>query len=222
MSGVLINCGGVVLGTIVGLLFKKLLLGHRKVVVMQALGICVLMIGISDTLKVENMLFLILSVVVGSFFGSLFRIEHNLEKFSDFLAYKITKSDDNTVGQSFITGTLIFCVGAMAIYGSIQAGLGDDSTLITKTVLDTVTAACVASTLGWGVVLSIFPLFILQGSIALLASFIQPFVTEVLLNQLSAIGGILVACIGINMLEIKKIHTADMLPAIFGALLMLV
>ncbi|MBR1971212.1 MAG: DUF554 family protein, partial [Clostridia bacterium] len=117
----------------------------------------------------------------------------------------------------FVSATMIFCVGAMTVYGSISAGLGDNSTLLIKSVLDGTVAIVLASSLGIGVAFSAIPIIVLQGGVALLAEFIAPYATPEFLAELSGIGGVLVFCIGLNLLDIKKIKTADLLPAILGA-----
>lgn len=217
MVGVLINVAAIIVGTIAGLLFKKLFNEKTKTVVMQALGIAVLAIGVMDALKTENVVILILSLTIGGFLGSLCHIQDGIERFGNFLQAKLAKSEEDKVGAAFVNATLIFCVGAMIIYGSIQAGLGNNTTLYIKSILDGAMSIMLAATLGWGVILSAIPVLIIQGVIALCASFISPIATTAFLNQLSGIGGVLVMCIGINILEIKKIRTADMLPAVLGA-----
>lgn len=218
MFGVLVNVGAIVLGTAFGLLFKKLLTEHSRVVIMQGLGIAVLIVGICDVVQTPNMLILILSLAIGGFVGGLLRIEKGIDKIGAFFEKKFARNENDKVGTAFVSATLIFCIGAMAVYGSIEAGLGDYDTLYTKSILDGVMAILFTATYGWGVVLSIIPLFIFQGGIALLANFISPIATPLFMSQLSAIGGALVMCIGINILGIKKMNTADLLPAIFGAL----
>ena len=217
MLGVLVNAGAIALGVLVGLLFKKLLNPHTSVVVMQAIGISVVAIGIADALKTYNFLLLIISLAAGGFIGSVIGIERGIDKLGGFLERKLAKNEEDKIGVAFVTSTLIFCVGAMLVYGSIEAGLGDNSTLYTKSILDGITSILLTASLGWGVVLSIIPLVLIQGTIVLFAGFIQPLTTPEFMAQLSGIGGVLVMCIGLNLLEIKKMHTADMLPAVLGA-----
>lgn len=217
MIGVLVNGGAIVVGTTIGLLFKKLLNEKSKNVVMQALGVSVIVIGIMDALKTENTLTLILSLTIGGFIGSVCHIQDGIERFGSFLQQKLAKSEEDRVGTAFVSATLIYCVGAMLVYGSIQAGLGDNKTLYIKSILDGTTSIMLGATLGWGVYLSAIPVLVVQGIIAICANLISPIATPEFLNQLSGIGGVLVVCIGINILEIKKIRTADMLPAILGA-----
>ncbi|MEG1520766.1 MAG: DUF554 domain-containing protein [Clostridia bacterium] len=217
MIGVLVNVGAIALGTGLGLCFKKILTEHTRVVVMQGMGVAVLFVGIADVVKTPNFLILILALAFGGFIGAACKIEERIDKVGAFLERKFARDENDKVGTAFVSATLIFCIGAMAIYGSIEAGLGNNSTLFTKSILDGVMAILLAATYGWGVVLSAIPLLILQGGVALMAGFIEPIATPLFMSQLSGIGGALVFCIGINILGIKKIHTADLLPAILGA-----
>ena len=217
MLGVLVNSSAIVFGTLIGLVFKKILNSHTREVVMQAIGVAVIIIGIADALKTYNYLLLIISLAAGGFLGSIIGIGRGIEKFGGLLERKLAKSPEDKIGNAFVSATLIFCVGAMLVYGSIEAGLGDNSTLFTKSILDGITSILLTASLGWGVVLSIIPLTIIQGVIVLFAGVIQPITTPEFMAQLSGIGGVLVLCVGLSILEIKKFHTADMLPAIFGA-----
>lgn len=220
MLGVTVNTAAIIAGAGLGLALKKFLTPKVSKVIMQALGLSVLAIGILDAIKTENILVLALSLVLGGVIGSLLRIQDRVEKFGKFLERKLNKSEEGTIGKAFVTATLIFCVGAMMIYGSIQSGLGQHNTLYVKSILDGVLAMLLASTLGWGVMLSAVPVFILQGTIALCANLIEPYAIPAFMNQLSGIGGVLVMCIGINLLEIKEIRTADLTPAILGSIAM--
>lgn len=217
MLGVAINVLAVVVGTLLGLTIGRFLKEDVRKTIMQALGVCVVVIGISDALKTNNSLLVILSVVIGGLIGSLLHISDGLDKFGETLQKKVSKNGDSKIGEGFVSATMIFCVGAMTVYGSISAGLGDNSTLLIKSVLDGTVAIVLASSLGIGVMFSAVPILVLQGGVALLAETIAPYATPEFLTELSGIGGVLVFCIGINLLEIKKIKTADLLPAILGA-----
>lgn len=217
MLGVAINVLAVLLGTFLGMTIGRFLKEDVRKTIMQALGVCVVVIGVSDALKTNNSLLVILSVVIGGFLGSVLHISDGLDKLGDCLQKKISKNGESKIGEGFVSATMIFCVGAMTVYGSISAGLGDNSTLLIKSVLDGTVAIVLASSLGIGVAFSAIPILVLQGGVALLAEFIAPYATPEFLAELSGIGGVLVFCIGLNLLEIKKIKTADLLPAILGA-----
>lgn len=220
MLGVSVNTAAIIAGSIIGLFLKKLLKPDISKVVMQALGIGVLAIGILDTIKTENALLLILSLIVGGLIGAILHIHDKINAFGAFLERKLIKNSNGKVGKAFASSTLLFCVGAMVIYGSIESGLGFPQTLYIKSVLDGVVSLILATTLGWGVILSAIPVFVIQGAIALCAHFIEPYASLAFMNQLSGTGGVLVMCIGINLLEIKEIKTADLLPAILGSTVM--
>ena len=183
---------------------------------MQAIGVCVIVVGIMDALKTTNILLLIGSLVIGGLIGSLLKIQKNIEKFGSFLEKKLVKDESNTLGKAFVDSSLIFCIGAMVVYGSIQSGLGNPKTLYVKAILDGIIALTLAASLGYGVLLSAIPVFIIETIIALLASVIKPYATNEFLAMLSGIGGCLVFTIGLNLLDIKKIRTADLSPAILG------
>lgn len=221
MTGVLINTIAVILGPIIGTLIKKLLNEDVKKVVMDAMGLAVLCVGITDALKTESVLGLVLSLAIGGAVGALLKIQHGLDKMGEYLQNK-AGSGDNKIAEGFVNATLITCVGAMAIYGSIQSGLGNHTTLLVKSAMDFVVTMTLSASLGWGAALCSIPLFILQGVFALFASFLEPVATPEFLNQLSGIGGAIVMGIGINLLGLKKIPVANLIPAILGAVFMLI
>ncbi|MEG1806399.1 MAG: DUF554 family protein, partial [Clostridia bacterium] len=132
MIGVLVNVGAIALGTGLGLCFKKILTEHTRVVVMQGMGVAVLFVGIADVVKTPNFLILILALAFGGFVGAACKIEQRIDNFGAFLERKFARDENDKVGTAFVSATLIFCIGAMAIYGSIEAGLGNNSTLFTK------------------------------------------------------------------------------------------
>lgn len=216
MLGVVVNTAAIIVGGLLGLLLKKVLKENIKVILMQAIGVCVVIIGIADALKTTNYLILIGSLVVGGTIGSLLHLNDRIEQLGNFLEKKLGKSDTNTFGRAFTKASLIFCIGAMVIYGSIQSGLGQPKTLYIKGVLDGIIALTLSATLGYGVIFSAVPVFIIETAIALAANLILPYATPDFLAQLSGIGGCLVFTIGINLLEIKEIKTADLAPAILG------
>lgn len=228
MFGVTVNAVSILVGTLLGLALKKVLNESVKTVIMQAMGIAVISIGIMDMLSVSGnikmILVLILSLAIGGAVGALCKIEYGLEKFGSLLQSKMSKSENSTIGTAFTTAVVIFCIGAMVVYGSINAGLGDNSTLYIKSILDGVIAMTLASTLGFGVALATVPVFIIQGLFALSAGFLNPVLISYpnVKTMLSGIGGVLVMCIGINLLGIKKIRTGDLLPAILGCLVFII
>ena len=219
MIAVVINVLAIIAGSVIGLIIKKLLNDSVRLTVMQGLGISVIVIGLIDAVKTEDILLLAVSLVLGGFLGALLKIENGVNKFGDFLEKKLSRDENDKVGKAFVTASLIVCIGGMAVYGSLQAGVGNYQTLYIKSLLDAVISLMLSATFGWGVLLSAFPLIIVEGIICLCSNLLIPVVNEEFLNLLSGIGGTLVACVGINILDIKQIHTANLIPAVFGAFL---
>ena len=225
--GTIINTVAIILGGIIGLLLNRGL--NQKLVdsVMKAVGIAVMFVGISGAmtglLKAEpsgNLLtsgtmLMIVSLVLGTILGELLKIEDRLESVGEKLKSAVKARDGGSFVEAFVTTTLIFCVGAMAIVGSLEDGLrGDFSMLAAKSLLDAIIAIIVASTMGVGVLFSAIPVFLYQGAITLLAEFISPILSNQLVLNLSYIGSTLIFCIGINQVFGKKIKTGNMLPAL--------
>lgn len=219
MIGVLINVGTVILGSLIGLLLKKGIPEKVSKAVMIGLGLCVLYIGISGSLCGENILIVIAAMVLGTIVGTLLDIDGGINRLAEAVESKFKKADKKTsLAEGFVSATLLFCVGSMAVTGSIQAGLtGDNSILITKAALDMVSAMMLTSTLGIGVMLSAGPILLLQGSIALLAGVVAPFLDAGATNEMTCAGSLLIVMIGTNLMGITKFKVADYLPAILFA-----
>jgi uncharacterized membrane protein YqgA involved in biofilm formation len=218
MFGVIVNVIAIIIGSSIGLLLKKGLPEKIKTIVIQAIGLATVAIGIADAIKTENPLLLILSLVIGGIIGTLLMIDHRLEKVGEYAESKFSgqESEGNGFAKGFVLATLVYCIGAMAIVGSIEAGVqGDYSTLYIKSLLDGVTAIIFTSTLGIGVMFSIIPVFIYQGTMVLLGIQLEPLLTDQMITEMSAVGGILIFAIGLNLLNIKKLNLGDLLPAIF-------
>jgi len=183
---------------------------------MQALGLCVLVIGITSAIKTENTLLFIISVALGGAIGKIVGIEDGLDKLGQIVQERFTTDGDSKIAEGFVTATLIFCVGAMTILGSIESGVNNNHEILyIKSMLDGIAAMIFASTLGFGVGLSAIAVLVYQGILTLCASFIAPILTDQMLLEISAVGGVLVMGIGFNLLNIRKMHVGDMLPAIF-------
>jgi len=215
MLGVMVNVIAIVVGGIIGLILKHGINAKVKKVVMQGIGLSVIVIGLSSALLTENVLLMVLSLVIGGTIGALIRIEDRLDQLGQHIEDKFSSAEGG-FAKGFVLATLIYCVGAMAIVGSIDAGVhGDNTTLYIKAILDGVSAIIFTATLGYGVIFSSIPVLIYQGAIVLLGIQIEPFLTDELIYEMSAVGGVIIMGIGINILEIKKIHIGDLLPAIF-------
>lgn len=228
--GTIINAAAVVAGGLIGLLIRSGLKQRFQDTLMHACGIATLFIGISGTLAgmlkvsdtgvidTQNTMLLVASLVIGGLLGELINIELRLDHLGERLQ-KLVKSSKGSEGHSFVDGfvtsSLVICVGAMAIVGSIQDGLtGDFSMLVAKATLDFVIVMIFASTMGVGVVFSALPLAIYQGLITLCAVLISPLLTEQLISDMSFIGSALIFCVGINLIWPKKVKVGNLLPAI--------
>ena len=225
--GTLINVIAILAGGFMGLFVKKGL--NEKILdsVMKAIGVAVMFVGISGALtgllkitesgaiETSGTMLMIVSLILGTFIGELLRIEDRLESIGEKLKGAVKAKDGGNFVEGFVTTTLIFCVGAMAIVGSLEDGLtGDFSMLAAKSVLDGIMAIIVASTMGIGVLFSAIPVLLYQGAITLLAEFISPILSNELVLNLSYIGSALIFGIGVNQVFGKKIKTGNMLPAL--------
>ena len=219
MLGVFVNVITVLVGSSIGLLFKKGIPEKVCNAVMVGLGACTLYIGISGSLCGENVLILIGSVVLGVICGTLLNIDGAINRLAEKVENQFKKDGKKaTVAEGLVTSTLLFCVGSMTVTGSIQAGLtGDNSVLITKATLDLVSSMMLASSLGIGVLLSAGTVFIIQGGLVLLAGVLAPFMNTGAINEMTCAGSLLIVMIGTNLMGITKIKVADYLPAILFA-----
>ena len=226
--GTLVNIGTIIIGGALGLVLKKVISKRIMDTVMQGISLAVVIIGISGTLSAaftirdesivsEHVLIMIISLAIGALVGELLRIEDRLESFGIFCQKKLTKPDeDSTFAQGFVTATLVFCVGSMAIVGSLEDGINQNSDiLVAKSIIDGIAAMIFASTMGVGVLFSALTVGLYQGTITLLAVFLAPFFSDIVIMQMSLVGSILIMSIGLNMLKISKIKTGNLLPAIF-------
>ncbi|HHY03812.1 MAG TPA: DUF554 domain-containing protein [Thermoanaerobacterales bacterium] len=219
MLGTIINAVAIILGTIFGCFLKGSFPDRIKTTIMQGISATVIVIGLSMAIKTQNMLVVTLSMVVGGIIGELLNIEKRLNDLGEGIKRHFSQDDDNFT-RAFVSASLIYCVGAMAIMGSIQSGLtGDHSTLLVKSVLDGISSIVFSSSMGIGVAFSSLPVLVYQGSITLAASYVKEFATEAIITEMSAVGGVLIFCIGINMLDIKaNIRVGNLLPAIFASI----
>ncbi len=216
MLGVLVNSVAVLIGGLIGLIFKSKISDKVSKPVMVGLGVCVLYIGISGSLQGENILIAISAIVLGIITGTVLNIDDNINKLANKVEQKFKKEDSGeSLSEGFVTATLLFCIGAMTITGSIQAGLANDnSILITKAILDFVSAIMLAASLGRGVLLSSISLLITQGLLVILSSIIAPYINDTVINEITCVGSLIIILIGTNLMGITKVKVADFLPAI--------
>lgn len=215
MLGTLVNVGTILLGSALGLLLRKGLPQRLRDTVMQGLGLCVILIGLSGAIETADTMCVILSVVIGGLVGAAVNIERRLENLGNLAQRKLARGGDG-FARGFVTASLVYCVGAMAIMGALDSGLkGDYDTLIAKSALDGISAVIFASTLGPGVAFSAVAVLVYQGAITLMAGWLKPLLTDAIITEMSAVGGLLIVGIGLNMLFDKHIAVGNLLPAIF-------
>lgn len=216
MLGTVVNSIAIIVGGAIGTFLKVGIPERFKNIVMQGVALSVMIIGISSGLQFNNLMVVIVSLVIGGIIGEALNIEEYLNKFGDTLQKKLSKDKSSTISKGFVTASLVYCIGAMAIVGALKDGLsGDHSILFAKSVLDGISSIIFASTFGIGVVFSAISVFLYQGSISLGASFLQGLLTKPVVEDMTAVGGILIFAISLNMLEIKNIKVGNLLPAIF-------
>ncbi|AEA47911.1 DUF554 domain-containing protein [Archaeoglobus veneficus] len=215
MLGTLINAATVLAASAAGILIGSRMPERMRESLMNALGLPVMLIGLSLALKMENFLVITASMLLGTAAGEAMGIEARLEAFGRRVEEKFKGSK---FAEGFVASTLLYCVGPMAIIGPIQEGLtGDMSVLLAKSMLDGIASIALASTLGVGVAFSSLSVLAYQGFFSVIASFISPYMTEHVVNEISATGGLLIVAIGMNLLEIRKLRVGNMLPALLFA-----
>jgi len=221
LTGTAINVGTVIAGTVAGLALRRKMPDRISHTVVQGIGIFTLFIGISMALETKNVLIALFSIAIGSVIGTAMDIEGWLERTASRLDARFARCESGGLARGFIAASLLFCVGPMAVLGSIQDGLtGDYRILVTKAIMDGFCSIAFAATLGAGVALSAGAILIYQGGLTLAATAIKGFLTDAAVREMTATGGLLIVGIGIDMLGIKKIHVANMLPAIAAALVL--
>ena len=244
MLAVFVNCGAVILGSIIGLLFSKKFTEELSGMIQTACGIISLVIGLQMTFKYDSIVFLALSLIIGAIIGYALDIDGAILRLGDWLEKKPvgrTKKNEpeqelqatelaenngaskHNFAYAFLNSSVLFCVGAMSIVGSFKAGIEHDYTIIfTKSILDGFMAISFTAAMGIGTIFSIIMILVYQGGLTLLSGVLQPYVTDLIMTEVSACGGALIIMIGINLLGLKKIKTANYLPALVVELLFVI
>ncbi len=218
MLGTLVNTGTVITGSLLGLAAGKHMPERIKEILMQGLGLSVLLIGMQMSLSGKRIIFTIACVLLGGITGEILGIELQLERMGDWLKGAF-RSNSTSFVEGFVSASLLYLVGAMMIVGSIQDGIsGDPSTLYVKSLLDGVASIALASSLGVGVAFSALSVLIVQGGVTLAASQLAFLQRPEVLEAVTSTGGLLIIGIGINLLDLKKIRTGNLLPAIVYAI----
>ena len=216
MLAVLVNTAAVIVGSLVGLLFKKGIPEKLAGAIMQAIGLCTIYIGISGTLKGENTLVLILSMVFGTAVGMLLNIDGGINNLANAVEKRFQRENGQiSLAEGFVTASLLFCIGAMTIVGSLNAGLrGDYEMLFTKSLLDLISACMLSVSLGFGVLCSAAFVLVFQGAIVLLSQLLAPILTASCIAEITCAGSLMILALGLNMIGLTKFKVANYLPAL--------
>ena len=217
MLGVIANTVAVLVGSSIGLLCRRGIPKKLTDAIMTAVGFCTMLIGIDGALEGQNILISIIAMVLGTLIGTLIDIDRLLTKLGDTISSRVKtdKKGGLSLSEGFVTSSLLFCVGAMTIVGSLNSGLlGDHDILFTKSLLDFISSIMLAASLGLGVMLSAVFVFVFQGAIALLAQYLAPVLNEAAIAEITCVGSLMIIALGLNLIGIGKFKVANFLPAI--------
>lgn len=223
MIGVLVNTLTVIVGSTIGLLFRKLIPEQWTDFIMKGIALCTLYIGIDGALEGTNTLVTIISIAVGALIGAALDLDDKLNRFASGLENRFKKegSGGSTIAEGFVTASLLFCIGAMTIVGSLQAGLtGDNTMLYTKATLDFISSLIFAASLGIGVLLAAAFVLVFQGAIVLAAQAAAPLLTDYVVAEMTCVGSILIVGLALNILGVTNLKIMNFLPAIFLPILL--
>jgi uncharacterized protein len=220
MLGTLVNVGAVIAGSLLGLLIHNRLPGKLTKIAFQGIGLFTLFIGIKMAFNTESLLILIISMVLGSIIGELIDIDKGVNRFGDFLKSKL-KSNNEKFTEGLVTSFMLWCMGSMTILGAMEEGFGSPpNLLLAKSVLDGFSSIALSASMGIGVIFAAIPLLIYQGGLTLLASLLRDVFSDAVIAEMTAVGGLLLLGMGINILEIKKLKILNMLPALIIAVIL--
>jgi len=222
MLGTIVNALAIVVGGLLGIVFGKGIPENYKETVIHGVGLSVLLIGLKSAFISDNLLVVIFSVILGALIGEFLKLEKRLEGMGTWLESKVASrsGDTRSIARGFVTASLVFCVGSMAIVGALESGLtGNHQTLFAKSILDGVVSIVFASALGIGVIFSSIAVFLYQGFITLTAVFMKSYLVPETIEQMSSVGGLLILALALNMLKITTIRVGNLLPGIFLPLL---
>lgn len=215
--GVIINVIAIVIGTTIGLFLKRGMSEKMSSHIMQGLALITFIIGLKGALVDQDMILLIVSISLGGYLGEMMQLEENIRKFAEWVQDKLSKEGaQNQLAEGFVSAVLIFCVGAMAVMGSLEAGLRNNhGILITKALIDGFASIILTTTKGAGVMLSALAILLYEGGMMVLAQFVAPYLSESIVYAMSAVGSLLLVALGLNLLELTKIKVMNFLPAMF-------
>ena len=209
MLGTIVNAGAIILGCAVGLLLRRGIPDRVTDAVMKGIGLCVIYIGVSGALEGEKTIAMIIAMAAGGAIGTALDLNGGMERLGRLLEEKLARGGSG-LSAGFVTASLIYCVGAMAVVGSLQSGL-----TYTKSLLDGISAIVLTASLGIGVGLSAVSVFVYQGAITLLAGLLAPVLTDAVVAEMTCVGSMLIFALGLNMIGVTKIKVMDFVPAIF-------
>ena len=215
MTGTLINVGAILIGTAIGSLAGSRLPSRMRRIVLYGIGLVVILLGFQMAVRTRNILVVLGAVLIGGIIGELLRIEDRLEQLGQFFQAKFSKDSEQSISEGFVTASLVFCVGPMAILGSISDGLsGDYSLLSVKAVMDGFASIAFGASMGWGVGLSAISILVYQGGLTLAAGFLPGALNDAMITEMTATGGLIIIGIGIKLLDLKDLPLANLVPAI--------
>lgn len=221
MIGTFLNTLTVIIGSIIGILIKKGIPEKYKLIFFQIIGCVTICLGITMIYNMENIIYIIISLMLGALIGTLLNIENQFYKLSNFLK-RTFKIGSDKFNEGLITAFILFCIGPMTFLGTLQAGtMNNNDLLYTKSLLDGISSIILASVFGSGILFSAIPLFLFQSALTLLSIQLNNFLSPQIINGLNATGGVLLLMLGINILEIKKIAIANLLPSLLIIIILL-
>lgn len=214
MNGTILNVVLVAAGSIIGILIKSKISDRFSNMFFSVIGVFTIFIGIRNALAANDILVIVISIIIGSLAGEALRLEERMYKFSEIIKAKI-KITDKRFSDGLLTAFLIFCMGSMTVLGAFEEGAGNyPSILYSKSVMDGFTSVVLSSALGIGVLFSIIPLFLYQGILTLFSSYISVYMTAEMIRNITAVGGLMLIALGIDILELRKIKVMNMLPSL--------
>jgi len=214
MNGTFINFGAIIIGGLLGLKFKSILPQRVVDLLFQVFGLFTLYLGFSMALKTQNALLIASGLILGALTGSALNLQKKTDKLGELIQSKFNLKGDR-FSEGFLVASLLFCMGPVAILGSIEDGLGGEPKLLMiKSLMDGITSIALAASLGIGVIFSAIPILIYQGAISLLTNWLGSSFNQLMINELSAVGGILLIGMAINLLDLKKINVIDFITAL--------
>lgn len=217
MIAVFVNAATVILGSLLGILLHKRLKEEHTKTVVACMGICTMVIGMTGAIATSNILIVILCLVAGTVIGQLLKLERRMDGAGDWLKARVAKKSGSRFTEGFVTASLLFCVGSMSIMGSFDAGLrGNYDIIFAKSVMDGIMSVTFAATMGIGVAFAAVTVIIYQGALTLLAGVMEPVLTQSVITEMSAVGGVMLIATGMNIIGLTKerIQVGNMLPAL--------